>query len=553
MFVKAQKMLSKSVSQVQEALKSAISKFQGSKQQKSLNVDSEEIALVYDASGKLLQVMPEGNHLVDVTYHVITLSMCGMLEINFDLAQDILKVAPVLKNQMQFYELKENHYLLIDGHCELKKKPGVYVWWKDQGEGPQLTDIDCEQPDLSWLQVSAADQEYLKKSNIICEASIKPDETDILLHYYKNELVEVIQRPGTYVFCNHKGQHVIFPISSWQTCLKSQVNHPMLAEYTKTIHLACNQLLMVKKGIFGELRLFDKAGEYYFWNLPGDDMIFEVIDCNQLFVPKEDRDKLAISNRDSKARDIKAMIESMPNHWEEYQWRYLIADRKILKEFAPEENVVWLWKKQAEEFGAKFRMIPHLVQTLKLASQTVYTKDKTAVKITCVIPYSIPDPQIFIQKSEHIFYNMECSGSITSILEMDMHIPLQMALRELIQNYTVEELIEKRQEIQNQLYIAIKSFEEKYGLAMQAVHLRDIILTKELQEILNQVIVAEKKVQIKGIERRDEVAANRSLINTSKLLQEHPGAFALRKLQTVEAICEKIQTLHLNLGGDEQL
>lgn len=555
MTVNVQELCSKSFNQAQNVFNSVIHRIQNNKQHKIVEVNGDEVVLEYDVNGKLQKVLSDGKHIVEKDNHVIRLDMNSVENrIDYDLAMEIIRIQPAMKNNMLFHEVKENHYLLEqNSHNEtditVHKTPGMYVWWKlTQSLIDDFNDIDCEDPEFFWIQANIYQRDYLKKHNIISESTIQPDETDILLHYYKNELVEVIQKPGTYVFCNHKGQHVLIPVKTWQTCLKSQTTHPILAEYTKSIHLTQNQLLMVRKGLTMEMRLFDKAGDYYFWNLPGDDMTFDVIDCNQLIVSKEDRDILAPFYK-----DIKSKVVTMPNHWDEYHWRYLLADNKIFKDFAPDENVVWLWKNQSDEAGARFRMIPHLVQNLKLASQTVYTKDKTAVKVTVVIPYYIPEPNRFIQQSSHIFYNMECSGNITGTLEMELHTPLQMTLREIIQNYTIEEIIEKRQEIQTLLYNKIKPLEEQYGLAIQAVHLRDIILTKELQDILNQLIVAEKKAQIKSIERKDEVAANRSLINTSKLLEEHPGAFALRKLQTVETICEKIQTLHLNLGDQDHL
>ena len=425
MTVNFQELCSKSFNQ---ALNSIIHRIQKDKQNKLVKVGGDELALVYDVNGKLKKILPDGSHIVEKDNHVIILEMNSVENrIDSDLAMEIIRFQPAMKNNMFFHEIKENHYLLEqksnnDTDMTVHKTTGMYVWWKlTPSLIDDFNDIDCENPELFWIQANIYQRDYLKKQNIISESTIQPDETDILLHYYKNELVEVIQKPGTYVFCNHKGQHVLITVKTWQSCLKSQTTHPMLAEYTKSIHLTQNQLLMVKKGLTMEMRLFDKAGDYYFWNLPGDDMTFDVIDCNQLIVPKEDRDTLAPFYK-----DIKSKVITMPNQWDEYQWRYLITDNKIIKAFAPDENVVWLWKNQSEEVGAKFRMVPHLVQKLKLASQTVYTKDKTAVKVTVVIPYSIPDPDRFIQQSPHIFYNMECTGSITGILEMDFIIELDL-------------------------------------------------------------------------------------------------------------------------------
>lgn len=552
---KSQELLSTPINKAKNALK-LVHQIMGKKQTRLVEVDYQQIALIYDEKGCLQQILPTGSHHVDEAMQVVTLDMDKNM-IDPELAMEIIKINPVLKSNIVFYELKENHYLLITDNNNtdemiVYREARKYAFWKYQNP-LQLKDIDCEQPDQFWSQASIYEKDCLKKKNIICEATIQPDETDILLHYYKNELLEVIHKPGTYIYCNHKGQHILFPIKSWQTCLKSQTTNPMLAEYTKAIQLKPNQILIARKGIYAESRIFDKPGDYYFWKLPGDDMTFDVIDGNNLIVSDDDREKLTPYFKEPCFKNLKSKIDTMPSQWEEYHWRYLIADNKIIKQFSPDDIIVWIWKNQAEKQGAYFRMIPHQQQKLKLANQTVYTKDKTSVKLSLVIPYTIQDTDVFIQKSPDIFYQLGYHGCITGPLEMEMHLTLQMVLREIIQNYSTEELIEKRNEIQTLIYNEIKPLEETYGLSIQTVYLRDIILTKELQEILNQIIVAEKKAQVKCIERKDEIAANRSLINTSKLLQEHPGAFALRKLQTVETICEKIQTLHLSIGDGEQI
>ena len=121
-------------------------------------------------------------------------------------------------------------------------------------------------------------------------------------------------------------------------------------------------------------------------------------------------------------------------------------------------------------------------------------------------------------------------------------------LRTVFGNHTIEEVLDSRLQLQEELMEHLKPLDDEYCITIEKVFLRDITINKELQNIMNQGLIAEKKAQVRAIERRDEVAANRSLINTSKLLEEHPSAGMLRKLQTIETICEKIQNLNLNLG-----
>ena len=76
--------------------------------------------------------------------------------------------------------------------------------------------------------------------------------------------------------------------------------------------------------------------------------------------------------------------------------------------------------------------------------------------------------------------------------------------------------------------------------------LRDIVLPGEVREIMNTVLVAEKKAQASVITRREEVASTRSLLNTAKLMEENATLFKLKELEYLERICEKVGSISLD-------
>ena len=47
--------------------------------------------------------------------------------------------------------------------------------------------------------------------------------------------------------------------------------------------------------------------------------------------------------------------------------------------------------------------------------------------------------------------------------------------------------------------------------------IRDVILTGEMKDIMNQVLVAQKKAQANVITRREETASTRSLLKHSQI------------------------------------
>ena len=62
---------------------------------------------------------------------------------------------------------------------------------------------------------------------------------------------------------------------------------------------------------------------------------------------------------------------------------------------------------------------------------------------------------------------------------------------------------------------------DQLGLEVLNAGIRDVILTGEMKEIMNQVLVAQKKAQVNIITRREEISSTRSLLNTAKLTEEN--------------------------------
>ena len=77
----------------------------------------------------------------------------------------------------------------------------------------------------------------------------------------------------------------------------------------------------------------------------------------------------------------------------------------------------------------------------------------------------------------------------------------------------------------------------------------DVILPGEVRDIMNTVLIAEKRAQANVITRREEVASTRSLLNTAKMMEENPTLYKLKELEYAERICENVGNINLN-GGD---
>ena len=77
-----------------------------------------------------------------------------------------------------------------------------------------------------------------------------------------------------------------------------------------------------------------------------------------------------------------------------------------------------------------------------------------------------------------------------------------------------------------------------------------IILPGEIRDIMNTVLVAEKRAQANVITRREEVASTRSLLNTAKLMEENQTLYKLKELEYAERIFKNVGNISLSGNGD---
>ncbi|WP_299260097.1 slipin family protein [uncultured Aquimarina sp.] len=173
---------------------------------------------------------------------------------------------------------------------------------------------------------------------------------------------------------------------------------------------------------------------------------------------------------------------------------------------------------------------------LEIAGQELLTKDKAAIRINFYTQYKVVD----IEKA--LLDNKE--------YEKQLYIVMQLALRAFVGNYSLDELLERKDSMANIILETTKGQAIKLGVKVLNCGIRDIILTGEMKEIMNQVLVAQKKAQANIITRREETASTRSLLNTAKLMEDNEMLYKLKEMEYVEKIADKIGEISLSGNGN---
>jgi regulator of protease activity HflC (stomatin/prohibitin superfamily) len=134
--------------------------------------------------------------------------------------------------------------------------------------------------------------------------------------------------------------------------------------------------------------------------------------------------------------------------------------------------------------------------------------------------------------------------------EKQIHILLQLALREYVGGYRLDEILENRERMSSAVLARLKEKEAGYFVTFSEAGVKDIILPGEIRNIMNTVLIAEKKAQANVITRREEVASTRSLLNTAKLMDENRTLYKLKELEHLEKICDNVGSISVTGGTD---
>ena len=95
---------------------------------------------------------------------------------------------------------------------------------------------------------------------------------------------------------------------------------------------------------------------------------------------------------------------------------------------------------------------------------------------------------------------------------------LQFALRAAVGTRTLDELLENKTVIDDVVTAHMVAKLQPFGMQLESVGVKDIVLPGEMKAILTQVVQAEKTVRANVIRRREETAATRSLLNTAQVM-----------------------------------
>lgn len=293
-----------------------------------------------------------------------------------------------------------------------------------------------------------------------------------------------------------------------------------LASLLTVVEVKDNEIvLQYENGIFKQVLT---AGRYAFWK--------GIVEYN--FV-KADLNKIEITENISTDTLMRKEVFPYVRVFvvESFEKGILLVDGKFSRIL--ETGVYTFWK-NATVIAVQKADLRQL--QLEISGQEILTKDKAALRVNFFTQYKVIDiAKALIDNKDY---------------EKQLYILMQLVLREFVGTLSLDELLEKKESVSTYVLNNLQDKAGALGVEIKDCGVRDIILPGEMKDIMNQVLVAQKKAEANVIMRREETASTRSLLNTAKLMEDNAMLFKLKEMEYVEKIADKINSISLS-GGNQ--
>jgi regulator of protease activity HflC (stomatin/prohibitin superfamily) len=169
-------------------------------------------------------------------------------------------------------------------------------------------------------------------------------------------------------------------------------------------------------------------------------------------------------------------------------------------------------------------------QTYDIPPQDIITKDNVTVHVNAVAYFNVVE-------------------AIRSVLSIDDYRfgtqqIAQTTLRSVLGQTTLDDLLTKRDEVNQQLQQVIDSVTDPWGVKVTIVEVKDVILPEGMRRAMARQAEAERDRRAKVIHAMGEKEAAANLGEAALVLEKHPAALQLRVLGTLlELGSEKNSTI----------
>jgi regulator of protease activity HflC (stomatin/prohibitin superfamily) len=172
------------------------------------------------------------------------------------------------------------------------------------------------------------------------------------------------------------------------------------------------------------------------------------------------------------------------------------------------------------------RLIDQRVVTTGFAAEQTLTSDTVPVNVDAVLFWVVYDPEKAALEVQNYAVTVSWAA--------------QTALRDIIGRTSLAELLRGREKIEEELQKLIDARSTPWGVTVQSVEMRDIVIPNQLQEAMSREAQATREKAARSILGEAEMEIARSFQEASRVYQDNPTALHLRAMNMLyEGLKEK--------------
>lgn len=143
----------------------------------------------------------------------------------------------------------------------------------------------------------------------------------------------------------------------------------------------------------------------------------------------------------------------------------------------------------------------HVVQVdlrqreLTIKGQEILTADKVSLRVSILVQFRVTDPRAAIHEVENY--------------EERLYSDVQLAARRSLASMSLDEILTNRNELSEQILADVKETAAGYGVLIRRADVKDLVFPGNLQEVMNQVLAAQRQSEAKLVQARTQAEVER--------------------------------------------
>jgi regulator of protease activity HflC (stomatin/prohibitin superfamily) len=138
---------------------------------------------------------------------------------------------------------------------------------------------------------------------------------------------------------------------------------------------------------------------------------------------------------------------------------------------------------------------------LTIKGQEILTADKVAIRVSIIVQFKVTDPKAAVLEVEDY--------------RERLYSDVQLAARRSLAQTTLEEILTNRNRLSEDILRDVKELAHNYGVSISRADVKDLIFPGDVQEIMNQVLKAERLSQAQLVEARSKAEIQLLEANTN--------------------------------------